>query len=144
MDQFQPPPFLSALLVAVILILGNLLVVLMTHLCANGTIPRGGLAGIRTAATRSSDAAWEAGHVAARPVAQIGNGLAAVLAASTLTLATTVVPYLAVLGAAVVCSLGSVVTAIFVAHRAANRQIDADRERADIAKRLREAKRKRR
>lgn len=119
MDALHPPPFASALLVAVILLVGNLVVILMMHLCANGTIPRGGLAGIRTGATTSSDAAWEAGHRAARPVAQVGNGIAAVLAAATLALSGTVAPYLVVLGAAVVVSLASVAIGAVVAHWAA-------------------------
>lgn len=124
MEGFQPPPFASALLVAIILIVGNLIVILMMHLCASGTIPRGGLAGIRTGATRSSDAAWEAGHLAARPISQVGNGVAAVLAATSLVLSSTVVPYLLALGAAVAVSLASVVIAAVVAHRAANRVLE--------------------
>lgn len=127
MEGFQPPPFVSALLVAVILTVGNLLVILMVHLCANGTIPRGGLAGIRTAATRSSDAAWETGHRAARPVMDVGNGLAAVLGAGTLFVANTVVPYLIMLGAAAILSLVSVVVSWVVAHRAADRIDDTPR-----------------
>lgn len=126
MEGFQPPPIGSAILVAVLLVVGNLLVILMMHLCASGSIARGGLAGIRTGATRASDAAWEAGHRAARPIAQVGNGLGAVLGAASLLVANTVLPYLSVLGASVAVSLGSVVMAVIVAHRAANRELSAD------------------
>lgn len=121
MEGFQPPPIASAILVAILLVVGNLLVILMLTLCANGTIMRGGLAGIRTGATRSSDEAWLGGHIAARPIAQIGNGVGAVLGAATLLVSHTVGPYLSVLGATVVVTLGAVVVASVVAHRAARR-----------------------
>lgn len=121
MEGFQPPPFGLAILVAVLLLAGNVIVILMTQLCENGTITRGGLAGIRTAATRASDEAWQAGHRAALPVARIGNGFAAVLAAGTLLASGTVVPYLVILGIAVAVSLISVAVGALVANRAAGR-----------------------
>lgn len=126
MEGFQPPPFASALIVAILLIVGNGIVILMTTMCARGAITRGGLAGIRTGATRYSDAAWTAGHVAALPIARIGNGLGMVAAASTMLLSTTVVPYLWALGITVVVTLGSVVASAVVAHRAAEAQIRRD------------------
>lgn len=124
MEGFQSPPIGSAILVAVLLVLGNLIVILMITMCANGTITRGGLAGIRTGATRMSDAAWSVGHIAARPVAQVGNGLGAVIGAASLFASNTVVPYLVMLGIAVVVTLGSVLVASIVAHRAATRELD--------------------
>ncbi|CAB4962402.1 unannotated protein [freshwater metagenome] len=53
-----------------------------------GDLPRNGLVGIRTTATRASDRAWAAGHrAAARParaVARVVVGLAVALATSAL------------------------------------------------------------
>ena len=53
-----------------------------------GDLPRNGLVGIRTSATRASDRAWAAGHRAAagpaRTMAQVVVGLAVALAASAL------------------------------------------------------------
>ncbi|MGO2112202.1 MAG: SdpI family protein [Pseudoclavibacter sp.] len=121
MEGFQPPPIGSAILVAIILLAGNLLVILMISLCANGTIQRGGLAGIRTGATRASDAAWRAGHLAARPVAQVGHGIASVLAAASLFASATVLPYLLVLACAIAASVVAIVVSAIVAHRAADR-----------------------
>lgn len=121
MDGFQSPPFASAAFVAVVLALGNLVAILTTQLCASGTIQRGGLAGIRTNATRASDAAWQAGHRAALPIARVGNGAGVVTALLTLLAAKTVLPYLLLLGVAVLLALGSVLTAAVVAHRAASR-----------------------
>ena len=123
MEGFQPPPLGSAILVAILLVVGNAIVILMVHLCANGTIRPGGLAGIRTAATRSSDAAWMAGHRAARPGTDAVNGLAAVVAAATLFVASTVVPYLVALGFAIVLTLLGVVVNGIVADRAARKEL---------------------
>ncbi|KAB1662547.1 hypothetical protein F8O01_00960 [Pseudoclavibacter chungangensis] len=123
MDGFQSPPIGSAILVAILLIVGNAIVILTVRLCASGRILPGGLAGIRTAATRSSDAAWIAGHRAARPVADIGQGLGAVAGAVTLVVSGTVVPYLVTLGITIVLTLGSVVTGAIVADRAARREL---------------------
>lgn len=39
----------------------------MVSACASGSLPRNGAVGIRTKATKSSDAAWDAGHRAAVP-----------------------------------------------------------------------------
>lgn len=38
---------------------------------SRGDLPRSGAVGIRTSATKASDHAWEAGHVAAAPVARV-------------------------------------------------------------------------
>lgn len=124
MEGFQPPPLASAVLVAIILVVGNAIVMAMIRLCANGTILPGGLAGIRTAATRSSDAAWIAGHRAARPLTDLGNGLGIVLAVATVFAASTVIPYLVLLGLTIVATLGTVVASAFVADRAARRVLD--------------------
>ncbi|MGP9724536.1 SdpI family protein [Corynebacterium sp. AOP40-9SA-29] len=40
----------------------------VTKAAARGDLPRSGAVGIRTSATKSSDDAWEAGHIAAEPV----------------------------------------------------------------------------
>ena len=121
LEGFQPPPLASAIFIAAILVVGNALVILMISLCANGTISRGGLAGIRTGNTRASEAAWEAGHRAATPVTRVGNGIGALLGAATLFAASTVEPYLLLLLAAVAVTLSTVVVATIVAHRAAGR-----------------------
>ena len=53
-----------------------------------GDLPRNGLVGIRTSATRASDRAWEAGHRAAAgpalTMARVVVGIAVLLAASAL------------------------------------------------------------
>ncbi|GGA65626.1 hypothetical protein GCM10011490_15350 [Pseudoclavibacter endophyticus] len=121
MEGYQSPPIGMAILIAILLLAGNLLVILTISLCANGTITRGGLAGIRTAATRVSEAAWTAGHAAALPVARVGHGVGAVCAVGSLLVSNTVLPYLLVLGTAVAVMIVSVVVEAVVAHRAAER-----------------------
>lgn len=43
----------------------------VTKAAARGDLPRSGAVGIRTGALKASDAAWEAGHRAAEPVARV-------------------------------------------------------------------------
>lgn len=126
MEGLQPPPFASALLVAVLLSVGNLVMLLTVRLAVNGSLPPGLLAGYRTAATRSSDAAWIAAHRAALPVNRLGAVAGALLAAGTLPLAGTPVPYLLALALTVLVTLGHAVIGLVLAQRAAKRELGGE------------------
>jgi hypothetical protein len=65
---------------AYILAAAMLLVVVVTQLAATGKIGRNGFVGIRIPPTMASDAAWIAGHRAARMPSWIGFALVAVTA----------------------------------------------------------------
>jgi len=66
--------------VAYILAAAMLLVVVVTQLAASGRISRNGFIGIRIPSTMTSDAAWTAGHKAARLPSWIGFALVAITA----------------------------------------------------------------
>ncbi|RNL86933.1 SdpI family protein [Halostreptopolyspora alba] len=53
----------------------------------DGTLPRNGFVGIRTAATTHSEAAWSAGHHAAEPLTRVIAYVAVVAAVVTVALA---------------------------------------------------------
>jgi hypothetical protein len=70
----------STNVVAYILAATMLLVVVVTQLAASGKIGRNGFVGIRIPPTMANDAAWTAGHKAARIPSWIGFVLVAVTA----------------------------------------------------------------
>ncbi|NYF12556.1 hypothetical protein HDC34_000850 [Pseudoclavibacter sp. JAI123] len=119
MIELQPPSFPAAIAVAVILIVGNLVSMLTVRWGADGRLDRWGYAGLRTAATRSSDEAWRAGHEAALRPANTGAGAGIVFAVVSVLSAGTVAPYLASLALAVVATLAGVISSLVIAHRAA-------------------------
>ena len=59
-------PLAASVLVALVLVGAGLLVASVTRRAADGRLPRNDVAGLRTRATLRSDAAWRAGHAAAR------------------------------------------------------------------------------
>lgn len=65
-------------MIAVVFPLLLLLAAVLTELAARGKVKRNALAGIRTRATRSSDAAWAAAHRAALGTIWIGFVVSAV------------------------------------------------------------------
>jgi uncharacterized membrane protein len=69
------------------LVLIAVLTELTTRAAADGDIPVNGLLGIRTAATKRSEAAWRAGHTAALPVLHLTAVAAVVGAAVTFVVA---------------------------------------------------------
>lgn len=74
--------------VASISLAGGLIVIAvvcgaMSAMIASGALTRNGLVGIRTRATRRSDAAWSAGHEAARPAVRVTTVVSAAAALAT-------------------------------------------------------------
>lgn len=107
---------------AATLCLAGLLVIVIVRQAANGDLPRNGLIGLRTKATRRSDAAWTAGHQAAIPWVRLsvglGSGLAILGAIVSFTSVPVVIP--AVLsGLGYLAFVGLLLWAIPVANRAA-------------------------
>lgn len=123
MEGLQAPPVLSAVLTALVLVVGNSLVALQIWLATRGTLPVGGFAGLRTPATTRSQDAWEAGHRAALPWSLVVNGIAVLAAALTLVVREAPVQYLAVIGVAILASVVGTVGAGIRAHRAAKRTL---------------------
>lgn len=112
-------PELLGLLTALIVVVGNAIVLYSIRAALSGAITPDTPGGIRTWATRTSSAAWEAGHRAAWPWALALNGAALVAALIAGACAWTVMPFLVALGAALVLSIAGAVVQLVVAHRAA-------------------------
>ena len=74
-------PLVPRLGIGLLLLLSGVAVAAVNRRAADGRLRRNALAGIRTRATLASDAAWVAGHVAARP---LSDASAAVFAATGL------------------------------------------------------------
>lgn len=74
---------LAAGLACLALLLGSLV-----GAAAGGSLPRNAMVGIRTRATKASDAAWSAGHRAAAPVLKASVAVAVVFAVVTLAAGT--------------------------------------------------------
>lgn len=121
LNAFQAPPLISAILLTLILAVGNALALFQVHLGATGRLPFTGIAGIKTPATRESQAAWEAGHRAAWPWALAGNGGAILAAVAMLFAKDSAAPWLLALGAAILLAGIGVVGGLIAAHRAAKR-----------------------
>ncbi|MEF3322827.1 SdpI family protein [Gulosibacter sp. GYB002] len=122
--MLQPPGLVMSLLLAAIIVVGNTLTLVAIHGSAAGRFgPFSGILGVRTAATRSSEAAWQAAHRAAWPWALGCNGAAIVAAAVGGMLGTTVTPFLVLMGLAIAASLAGAVAQIVVGHRAAVREL---------------------
>lgn len=119
MNALQAPPLMAAVAVALILVIGNGLVLLSVRMAARGSLGRWSFAGIRTPATRMSDEAWLAGHRAALPIAYAGHGTAILFAVASLFASSAPMPYLVCLGVAVLGAITGVIGGFVVAHRAA-------------------------
>lgn len=121
----------AALVLALSLAGTGLLCWAVSRAGASGALGPNGAVGIRTRATRRSEAAWRAGHAAAvRPALMTSVGPAAVSVPGALLLATgpgsaaEVVGTTLVLVGAVACVGGLVLTGV-LADRAARRTTDA-------------------
>jgi hypothetical protein len=79
-------PVAAALLVGILCLVTGAAVSVLNRRAADGRLGRNGVAGIRTPATMRSDAAWRAGHAAARGLSDVAaavfalTGLAALVA----------------------------------------------------------------
>lgn len=115
---------MMSLLLAAIIVVGNTLVLIAVRGSATGRFgPYSGLLGVRTAATRSSEAAWQAAHRAAWPWTLGCNGVALVAAALGGALGNTVAPFLACMGLSVAAMIAGAITQLVVGHRAAQREL---------------------
>ncbi|WP_311477147.1 SdpI family protein [uncultured Gulosibacter sp.] len=122
--MLQPPGLTMSLLLAAIIVVGNALTLIAVRGSATGRFgPYSGLIGVRTAAARSSDAAWQAAHRAAWPWALGCNGVALVAAALGGALGNTVMPFLACMGISVAAMLVGAIAQLIVGHRAAQREL---------------------
>lgn len=124
---------LAALSLAWTLLLLGVVFQMMNRQVLEGTLHNNGAFGIRTRATRSSDAAWQAGHLAAVPMVEISYRLAYGWFALVLVLAVVMqatvdesfIPFiLALVGIGVV--VGISLWAAVQANRAAKRVRDAE------------------
>ena len=123
--DLQAPGLGMGLLLGAILVVGNVLALVSVRAAINGVMSPDTYGGIRTAATRSSDAAWLAAHEAAWPWALGLNGLAAAAGIVTACLGTTVAPFLIAAGTAVIATASGAIAQLVVGHRAAKRVLDA-------------------
>ncbi len=117
---------MEGLLLGVTLLLLAVVFQTMNRQVQAGDLSNNGVFGIRTKATRSSDAAWEAGHLAAVPVIRVGYWLAyswfAMVVVLAIVLQATVkqspLPFL-LAAVGLVLVLGVLVRAAVTANRAA-------------------------
>lgn len=122
--MLQPPGLVMSLLLAAIIVVGNALVLVAVRGSATGRFgPYSGLIGVRTAATRSSDAAWQAAHRAVWPWALGCNGVALVAAVLGGAAGNTVAPFLVCMGISVAAMLAGAIAQLVVGHRAAQREL---------------------
>jgi hypothetical protein len=94
MESLQAPGIALAIILGLMLAGGNFTAIAAIRLVIVGRIDANSLGGIRTNATRASDAAWLAAHEAAWPWALVLNGLGMIAGIATMFLGTTVVPFL--------------------------------------------------
>lgn len=113
------------LLLGAILVVGNVLALVSIRAALSGVMSPDTYGGIRTAATRSSDAAWRAAHEAAWPWALALHGLAIITGVAAASLGTTVVPFLIAAGTAVLATAAGAIAQLVTGHRAAKRVLDA-------------------
>lgn len=120
--ELQAPGVGMGIILGMILLIGNVLALFAMRAAAVGEITAdSSFAGIRTAAARSTDAAWCAAHEAAWPWSQRLNGVAAVGAIATAALGATVWPFLIAAGATVALTVAGALTTLVVGDRAARR-----------------------
>lgn len=117
----NPPGIAIAIVLGLLLLVGNLLAIFATRMAATGRMDRASMGGIRTSSTRLSDATWEAAHRAALPWVYVLNGIGAVGGVATMCLGLTVVPFLISCGISVACTATGAVTQLIVGERAASR-----------------------
>lgn len=128
METLSPPGIAVAVVLGLLLVVGNALAITATRLAATGRMDRASMGGIRTPTTRFSDAAWLGAHQAALPWVLVCNGAGAALGAAGMFLGTTVTPFLYVMSAAVLFTLVGAVSQLIVGERAASRIVAADRD----------------
>lgn len=116
-----------AVILGVMLLFGNLIALYAVRAAIQGRITPETMAGIRTNATRATPAAWEAAHRAAWPWALPLNGLGAVGGIAVMVTGTSVAPFLAAAGFAIVCTIAGALAQVIVGHRAATRELDRAR-----------------
>lgn len=115
------PGLTMGILLGAIMVFGNVLSLVSVRAALSGQITPDTYGGIRTAATRSSDAAWYAAHEAAWPWARALNGAAIVFGIATMCLGLTVAPFLVCAALAAALTIAGAVAQIVVGHRAAQR-----------------------
>lgn len=123
MDELNAPGIGMSLVLGAILVIGNIFSLMMIHFAKRGEITPDGYGGIRTSATRASDAAWDAAHTAAWPWARALNGAGILFGAATMALGNTVTPFLVAAGAAIAFTAAGAITQMVVGHRAAQRAL---------------------
>lgn len=112
---------------SVVLLAANIVIAVISVLCASGHIPVNPMVGIRTRTVKASEAAWTAGHRAALPATVIGAGVAAALAVASLFPLGAETQSALLLAAAIVTVVALLVGAVF-----ANRAATAVLEQGDI------------
>lgn len=122
--------FLSALSVAVVLLLAGVALIVLARRSRDGRVPRNQLAGVRTGLTLSSDTAWYAAQRAAAPATEVGAwgsivGGVLVLAVGILPMTLPVVTPAIVLATAA-WLLGWVIGGAARGQRAAREAMDAE------------------
>lgn len=117
----QPPGVALAVVLGLMLVVGNALAIAGIWLAVTGHIGPDSLGGIRTNATRASEAAWRAAHRAALPVRLVGNGLALGCGVGVMFAGNTVMPFLVLVAVAVVLAALAMLGGVLVGHRAALR-----------------------
>lgn len=124
MENMQAPGVAMAIILGLMLVIGNFTSLAAIRLAIAGRIDPSTLGGIRTNATRASDEAWRAAHEAAWPWALVLNGLGLIAGIATMFLGTTVTPFLVAGGTSVICTAIGAVGQIIIGHRAAQRVLE--------------------
>lgn len=127
MESLNPPGIAVAVVLGLLLVVGNLLAITATRMAATGRLDRAGMAGIRTSSTRLSEATWLGAHRAALPWVLVCNGAGALAGIVTMLLGTTVMPFLVATGTSVFFTAAGAISQMIVGERAAARI--AERER---------------
>ena len=123
MESLNPPGIAVAVVLGLLLLVGNALSILATRMAVTGRLDRSSMGGIRTSSTRFSDESWTAAHRAALPWVTVCNGLGGVLGVVTMWLGLTVTPFLVTVGVAVFATVVGAVAQLIVGERAAARAV---------------------
>ena len=125
MESLNPPGIAVAVVLGLLLLVGNALSILATRMAVTGRLDRSSMGGIRTSSTRFSDESWTAAHRAALPWVTVCNGLGGALGVVTMWLGLTVTPFLVTVGVAVFATVVGAVAQLIVGERAAARVVRA-------------------
>lgn len=134
MESLNPPGIAVAVVLGLLLLVGNALSILATRMAVTGRLDRSSMGGIRTSSTRFSDESWTAAHRAALPWVTVCNGLGGTLGAVTMWLGLTVTPFLVTVGVAVLATVVGAVAQLIVGERAAARVIVGERDAARVVR----------